>query len=166
MTTAAAAPATVAAASARTDDGRPPDRRSPATRCRNELIGAPAQDLDEAVFLRVEREPLLPLEDVFAREDDRLALPDEPLEPFAERPLDLEPEDDARVFAVRDEPPLRAPAERLLPLEDAFVLLDAWLRLLDDWPRRLDDEPVRLRFTSPSSIWPRQAPVSSSSSSM
>lgn len=171
---AAAVPAMVAAARARTDDGRPPESRSPATRCRNELIAVLTQERDDVGFLRVERVPLPPpFEDVFAREDDRLDEPPEPLderpldEPPEERPLDLGAEDDARVLAVRDEPLLRAAAERPLPPEDdPFALLDDWLRLLlDDWSRFLDDEPERLRLTSPSSISPRQAPVSSSSSS-
>src|SRR4051794_41900930 len=88
---AAAVPAMVAAARARTDDGRPPESRSPATRCRNELIAVLTQERDDAGFLRVGRVPLPPpFEDVFARAAARL---DERVEPLDDRPL-AEPPDE------------------------------------------------------------------------
>src|SRR3954463_13541346 len=91
---AAAVPAMVAAARARTDDGRAPESRSPATRRMNELIAVLTQERDDVGFLRVERVPLPPpFEDVFAREDAGWAPWDEPPEPLDERPLDERPEE-------------------------------------------------------------------------
>src|SRR3954468_10684314 len=71
------------------------------------------QDRDDAVFLRVEREPVLPFEELFAREDDRFPPLDEPLE---ERPFDEPPEERA-LDEPPDERPLEDPPDER-PLED------------------------------------------------
>jgi hypothetical protein len=89
-------------------------------------------------------EPLLRLDDARLREPEDDAL--DPDEDDLEREADfLRPPD--------DEPPPRVPPE------DDFDLRDEEARL-----RALDEE--RLRFTSPSSITPRQDPVSSCSISI
>ena len=88
-------------------------------------------------------------------------------------PLPL-PFEDERPFAVVRRPPLEElrpfaelllrPDELPLRLDDAErlrELAELLLRLDEDRPRELDDE--RLFLTSPSSMLPRQDPVSSSS---
>jgi hypothetical protein len=140
------------------------------------------------VCLRLDRDPLRPLED-----DERELREEDAREPPAEPPFELEP---LRLEPELERPPddallLRPPDDALLlrPPEDAALLREddepLPLRPLDDEPlllRPLDDEPlrpsdvVRLRLredalrvvdlTLPSSMAPRHSPVSCSWSSI
>jgi hypothetical protein len=122
---------------------------------RLELDGVPLRPFeDERPFAVVRLRPPLeppPFDELLRRLDDaRLRAPeDDALDP---------PEDDLEREADFARPPADDLPPRLGPAED-FALRDEELRL-----RELDEE--RLLLTSPSSITPRQDPVSSSSISM
>src|SRR5215211_7282314 len=180
---AAAAPTAPAARTARTGEGRLPAARSAVTRLMNSFTAGP-YDRDDAFWRRFDPEPLRPFDDALARLDDERPLPeDEPPRPLPddERPR-LPPEDerplpdDERPRLLLEERPLRPPEELPLrpPEEERGRPRDDDERLpprdevararRDDERLRPPDEPAeREDFTSPSSITPRHAPVSSSS---